>query len=261
MDDSHETRSPLKAKALRNPGQWCEERRKQIFEQKLETPLLLFVGMVALTVAEFTRLYLKAPPQPFLYLAMTFGFLAFALVRMRKYLPEMRNLALAAEGEKAVGQFLERLRAEGYEILHDVPANGFNVDHAIVGPAGIFTIETKTWRKPRSGNARISFDGETLLVNGKRPHRDPIVQARAQASWLANEVEAGTGRRFAVRPVVLFPGWWIDSAEGAHRDVWVLEPKALPKFLENEGSTMEPEAVRLVAYHLSRYIRTFAPGV
>jgi hypothetical protein len=259
MIPKEEDRSPLKSRPLRNPGQSCEERRAEIFEQKLEIPLLLVAGIVALTIAEFMRSYLNAPPQPFVYLAVTFAVVAFLLMRLRRYVPEMRNLTLAAEGERAVGQFLDRLRAEGYEIFHDIPADGFNVDHVLVGPAGVFSIETKTWRKPRRGDARISFDGQSLLIAGAQPERDPVAQARAQAAWLTRQVEAGTGHHHPVHPVVLFPGWYIESATGAHKEVWVLEPKALPAFLQQEPNRITPEEVRLVAYHISRYIRTFRP--
>ena len=43
---------------------------------------------------------------------------------------------------------LEDLRAQGYAVFHDIPGDGFNVDHALIGPAGIFAIETKTRAKP-----------------------------------------------------------------------------------------------------------------
>jgi hypothetical protein len=37
------------------------------------------------------------------------------------------------EGEKAVGQYLERLRARGYQVLHDIPGENFNIDHVLIG--------------------------------------------------------------------------------------------------------------------------------
>jgi hypothetical protein len=56
----------------------------------------------------------------------------------------MRTLRQGIEGEKAVGQFLERLREQRYQVFHDLVGDGFNVDHVLIGPAGVFTIETKT---------------------------------------------------------------------------------------------------------------------
>jgi hypothetical protein len=50
-----------------------------------------------------------------------------------------------------VGQYLETLRARGYRVLHDLIGDGFNVDHALIGPDSIFTVETKTYHKARQG--------------------------------------------------------------------------------------------------------------
>ncbi len=261
MSAAQETKSPIKAKPLRLPGQSCEERRQELFEKKLELPFLIAGASIALAAIELFRSYWNAPPNPRLYIGFAVIAIAFAALRFRKYRPEIRNLKLAAQGERAVGQFLDRLRSQGYDVFHDVPANGFNVDHVVVGPAGVFSIETKTWKKPNRGKAEVSFDGDLLLRNGMPGDRDPITQARAQASWLANEIEAGTGRRVRVRPVVLIPGWWIESGERAHKEVWVLEPKAFPKFLEGQPQRLDSGDVHLVGYHLSRYVRTFVPEI
>jgi len=59
------------------------------------------------------------------------------------------------------------------------------------------------------------------------------------------------------QPVVLFPGWYIESTrQGKNPGAWVLNPKALPKFIENEPDIISREDVMLAAYHISRYIRT-----
>jgi hypothetical protein len=52
--------------------------------------------------------------------------------------------AQGAEGEEVVGQILEALRAEGWFVIHDVSFGRGNIDHILVGPGGIFTIETKS---------------------------------------------------------------------------------------------------------------------
>jgi hypothetical protein len=181
--------------------------------------------------------------------------IAWAGYRVATTLPRIRALKLAVEGERAVGQYLDRLRSEGYEVFHDVQGGNFNVDHVVVGPPGAFTVETKTWSKPSKGDARIRLDGQVLTAAGREPDRDPLIQARAQASWLAELLKESTGRTIAVRPVILFPGWFVEPMEGSSRDVWVLNPKALPEFLRHEPERLGREDVKLVAFHLSRFIR------
>jgi hypothetical protein len=148
------------------------------------------------------------------------------------------------------------LRAQGYHVLHDVLGEGFNIDHVLIGPAGVITVETKTWSKPRRGDAKITFDGERLVVQGHAPDRDPVAQARAQASWLRRVLVESTGRDLPVRAVIVFPGWFVERTAGGPRDVWVLEPKALPAFLAKEPDQLRSEDVNLASFHLSRFVRT-----
>ncbi len=39
------------------------------------------------------------------------------------------------------------------------------------------------------------------------------------------------------------------------RDLWVLEPKALPKWLANEKAVLAPDEVAMASQRLSRYVR------
>lgn len=130
----------------------------------------------------------------------------------------------------------------------------FNVDHVIIGPAGAFTIETKTWNKPGKGSPKITFDGETLLAAGWDPDRNPVIQAKAQASWLQRLLAESTGKTLPVKPVILFPGWYIEDSRQSRKELWVLEPKALAKFLENAPSVVatrgcEVGVVSPLAFH------------
>ena len=116
-------------------------------------------------------------------------------------------------------------------------------------------VETKTHTKPAS-NARVVHDGERITVAGFTPDRSPVQQATAEAKWLADLLHQSTGKRLPVRGVVLYPGWWVERTNRArHSDVWVLEPKALPAWIENSVASIAPEDVALAAFHLSRYVR------
>ena len=183
----------------------------------------------------------------------------FAMWRMLRTRERIRRLRLARDGERAVGQFLESLREEGFRVFHDVLGEQFNIDHVLVGPKGVFTVETKTYSKPAKAKPVVQYDGVCVTVNGFKPERDPVTQAKAQARWLQDLIRESTGRSVEIRPAVVYPGWFVSSPKGVERpDVWVLNPKALPKFLENEPDRLTAEDARLVAFHLSRYIRARA---
>jgi hypothetical protein len=120
----------------------------------------------------------------------------------------------------------------------------------------LYAIETKTWSKSWP-KARITVEGDALRVAGRIPDCDPIAQVTRAARWLECELEKSTGKRFAIRGVVVFPGWFVDQ-RSPRGSVWVLEPKALPGFIEKEPATIAPADVALASYHLSRYVRSEA---
>jgi hypothetical protein len=138
-------------------------------------------------------------------------------------------------------------------VYHDVPGEGFNVDHVLIGPGGVYLIETKTFSK-RPGDARIEYDGERVLIDGAAPDRDPIKQVQALRDHVGVILVQAVGRRPKIRPVVLFPGWYIDK-QPRGVDVWFLTPLALPSLLDKEPVTLKPEEVSLFATALETYVR------
>ena len=63
-----------------------------------------------------------------------------------KATPVLSRWCRGAEGEERVGRILEALRSQGWYALHDVQTSRGNIDHVLVGPAGLSTIETKSHR-------------------------------------------------------------------------------------------------------------------
>ncbi len=255
---SRDKRSPIKDKPLRNPGQSVDEKLNDVLVDKFLLPLVAVIIAATFAAIEWFRYFFPQPPAPWIYSVMAALVLIWAGLRFYRAWPEIKQLRLARQGEMAVGQQLEHLRERGYQVFHDVLGAGFNLDHVLIGPAGIFTIETKTWSK--RPNSRIVFDGETITADGFAPDRNPVVQARAQANWLKQMLAESTGKSFPARPVILYPGWFVEQRDGpagrSTREMWVLEPKALSAFLDHEPQTLAPEDVKLVSFHLSRFIRT-----
>ncbi|TCK18718.1 nuclease-like protein [Thiogranum longum] len=249
-------RSPLKDKPLRYPGQSLLQQRNDLFDSKILAPLVAAMMFTTLAGIEWLRYFRPSKPSPLAYTVLAFLAIAYFGYQSWKTLPQLKKMNQGIDGEKAVGQYLERLREDGYQVFHDVIGDGFNLDHVVIGPAGVFTVETKTWSKPDRGSPKIVFDGESIKSGYMKPNRDPLIQARAQSAWLRQLLEESTGKHYNVRPVIVFPGWFIESTKGANNKLWVLEPKALPKFLSNVPDLMPVEDIKLASYHLSRFVRS-----
>jgi hypothetical protein len=248
------TRSPLKAPPLRNPGEYLGEEIRRLQTEEIGPYLMVGVMLVFMAALEWVEFLMKWPPRPGIFSVVAGLMCCWVFIKVSRIRRRVRILRQAEEGEKVVGQYLEALREKGYKVLHDIVAGNFNLDHVLIGPGGVYVIETKTISKPARGQAVVEYDGEKVSVNGHTPDRDPVVQARALSRWLEEMIKESTGKSIKVRPVVVYPGWYVsDQPRGA--EVWVLNPKALPGFLEHENTTMSTEDVHLVCYHLSRYVR------
>lgn len=248
-------RSPLKDRPLRNPGQSLDEEIQRLLDDQATPYILAVLAVWGVTIFEWFATWRQIPRQPVLLLISSVVVTIFATWRIVPLRRRLKDLRLGRDGERAVGQFLDGLREGGARIFHDVTAEGFNLDHVVISKRGIYVIETKTITKP-GPDAQVVYDGERVIVAGFSPDRDPITQALAEADWLRRLLRQSTGREFPIRPVVVYPRWWVkQSHKERPRKVWVLEPKALPKWIEQAEEALAPDEVAMAAYHLSRYIR------
>jgi Nuclease-related domain len=62
-----------------------------------------------------------------------------------------------AKGERRTARRLDRLTRDGYVVFHDLalPGAPANVDHLVIGPSGVFVIDSKQW----TGSVRQGADG------------------------------------------------------------------------------------------------------
>lgn len=82
-----------------------------------------------------------------------------------------------ARGEEQVGRILAPLRGLGYAVLHDLGMGRGNIDHVVVGPTGVFVVETKAWR------------GRVYLERGRRLMCSGFDQSAAVGQAIAEAVE------------------------------------------------------------------------
>jgi hypothetical protein len=146
--------------------------------------------------------------------------LAWCLRRSYKSLIEIRSARQGLEAEIAVAQFLSPLVADGAFVFHDLPADRFNIDHIVVGRSVVFSVETKSRKKPAAqgkDSARVVFEGDRLKFP-EHVESKPVEQARYQAQWLEQFLSKGVGEAVRVIPVLALPGWYVENT-GPRSDV------------------------------------------
>ncbi len=249
----------MKDTPLRLPGQSCDDKLHDLFLDNVVPWILAVVLVLVLAVFELMKWVFKSPPSPIIPGIIAVVVCGVAAWKIRKALPVMRNYKLGRDGERIVGEHLERLREQGYRVFHDIPGNGFNVDHVLVGPAGVFAVETKTFRKPAKGSQGIRYDGKTLTKDGELMSLRPIEQAHDSARDVFKIIERTTKKRFWVRPVVLFPGWCVHPLpQGMSKEIWLLNPKNISSFIEQENVRLTDSDIALIAESISAHIRAAA---
>jgi hypothetical protein len=250
-------KSPIKDKPLRNPGESLDGQIQDIVFDKAGPYIFTGVFVWTFALVEWVRWFFESPPAPVFYTIGALLVSAFAAFKVRQARKKLHSLKQGRDGEKTVGQYLERLRETGAQVLHDLPGDDFNLDHVVIAASGVYVIETKTYSKPNKGEAKILFKGNALSINGQQDTDKPLIQVRAASNWLRNIIEETTGRKVGIRPVVVFPGWYVEPTfEAKGSDVWVLNPKALPAFIKNSQEQLSNEEVRMISYHLSRFVRS-----
>jgi hypothetical protein len=70
---------------------------------------------------------------------------------------QARTWQRGAAGERRTARLLRRLLRDGYIVFHDLalPGSDANVDHLLLGPSGVFVIDSKQW----TGQVHQSADG------------------------------------------------------------------------------------------------------
>ncbi len=218
-------------------------------------PYLIAMLLWVLAFVEWWRVLHETPPAPWLYTVIALAGTAWAGWRFHRGKIRRHQLKLGRAGERAVAQYLEWFRTKDFFVFHDVPNGDANIDHVLIGTRGLYVIETKTLSKPVRGECKIVVSADGIRANGRLLDRNPIVQAKAQARWLYDFLGESRFKPF-VRPVVVFPGWFVERFDMKARGVWVLEPKALDAFIEQEPEVLTHDQMRAMASAPSSYIRS-----
>ena len=238
-------RSPIKGNILRQAGQGLREYREDLFDTAALRIVIPFVfGFMWLGLDIAHRHGYSTPLWFFgLFFLVCIVNAVFLFIRTKRM---GRALFQGEDGERYVAQVIERdLLPKGYRVFHDLPfkVNGrqFNIDHLLIGPNGVFCIETKTWSKPEKGETVAIFDGQHILINGKERQPNAIDQARALAKEAVKFIHQRTGWQIPVVPFIVVVGWYVRKSCAGFPDVQVVNEQALSSFIQNTPGVLPTE--------------------
>lgn len=253
-------RPPVAPKLLRGPGESLRWRLQKLDDALLRhvfaaafLPMTVFLGGLMLA------LQLDGAARDTTFAAAFLLFLGALFVTGRWMMQKItlrRDCHLGLLGEKIVAETLAPLIADGCRVFHDVPAGAFNLDHVVVGPTGIFAIETKTRRAGRALPGRrpdeIVFDGEQLIFPWGNDTFG-LDQVRHRAAWLTEWIRTAAGENISAIAILTFPGWHVTAT--AASDVHVLGTAEIPPFVRRTPFTLSHAQIETIARQLEQRCR------
>jgi hypothetical protein len=194
---------------------------------------------------------------PVLFFVISASWVGVWATKCFRTLRERANYKLGFDGERYVAEELSRLIALGFEIYHDVPFDKFNIDHVLVGPPGVFIVETKTRRKPvdESGTKEyhVLFDGKFLQWPWGAD-RHGIEQAANNARTLAKWLSGAVGEFVGATAILTLPGWMVDR-KAPYDGVYVVNPKEIHQVCSGPEQKLTRQVIGRICHQLDQKCR------
>ncbi|MEV5139449.1 nuclease-related domain-containing protein [Streptomyces syringium] len=153
-------------------------------------------------------------------------------------------------GERIAGAELDRLRARGWKVLHSIQlARGGDIDHLLVGPGGVFTVNTKNFQ-----GKSVWVGDDMVKVDHGPPHPYPA-KSRAEATYARGVLERYCPFPVEVEPVLVFVGVGELPKAATQLQVRVYRVKEVAA-LGSLSGRLTPEQVDIV-YAVARHRRAW----
>lgn len=157
-----------------------------------------FIGLAA--VGLVAAIVFNVGPTVMFLLGASFGIGLFGATVAFAFEPrEAANWRRGVEGEQSTGAQLEKLAAQGWQTVHDRALKKSNVDHVLVGPGGVFAIDSKNL------SSRIEVIDGVLHTDGFANQR-LARNARGIAAQINATIKAATPHNVWVEAVLVLWG-------------------------------------------------------
>lgn len=142
-----------------------------------------------------------------------------------------------ALGELEVARVLTQIGPE-WTAIHAIPigTKGSDIDHLVIGPGGVFTINTKHHQ-----GMRVWVGSKRLLVNGQRT--DHLRNSAFEASRTEKLLTTAAGTRVEVTPIVAIVGARSITVRERPANVVVLSSTRLARWLRDHPVTLGTEEI------------------
>lgn len=166
---------------------------------------------------------------------------------------EERAWRVGAKGEEKVGKELTKL-PEGWHVLHAVQVSdaGTDIDHVVIGPAGVLTLNTK-----RHPGGKVTVYERALYVNGVKA--DYLQKSRGEARRASRLLTDACGFPVAVRSAIVFVDLADIKEKGRPDDVLITTRRRLVSLMQGLPVSLNTDEVRTI-HQRACISRTWLPA-
>lgn len=162
-----------------------------------------------------------------------------------------RAYRVGADGEEEVAWRMRKL-GDGWHVLHSVPVGekDSDIDHVVIGPPGVFTLNTKNHSRKKVWVAEKAF-----MVSGQKTNY--LRNSRHEAARASKLLTTACGFDVQVDPIIVVIAAEL-TIKAQPADVHVVARKRIGKWLERRPATLSPVAVEAI-YEMARRDTTWRP--
>jgi hypothetical protein len=166
---------------------------------------------------------------------LTFAVLAAiadTIYRSRTVFSGPDGATLTAAQRRTVRQ-LAKLERKGYRAVHCVriPNSDDQVDHVVIGPAGVFAIDSVAWDK----RTPVRTSSHRQLWHGSANMKDRLEHSRWESEQVAGVLSGALDRPVSVRPALAVYGPKIPWQVATIRDVDTFSGPSLRTYLKDRA--------------------------
>jgi hypothetical protein len=218
-------------------------------------PLALFILLSTQAWAGYYLARVFDPTRVMVDATLALLSLMLLISRITRAIPRLKIMLEERAQSLKFPTALDRTAKVSGTVYHRVQGIGFEVDHVLVTPAGIFAISVEVIHQPPGHEASALFDGEFLHIEGAYALREPVARSKVVARCLADLIKEWAGFSYKVRPVLIVPGWTVHQPRPQSSESWACEPSEFLSYVAKQRGVLEPTEITRIRNALDEIVR------
>ena len=146
-----------------------------------------------------------------------------------------------AAGEREVGRLLERKLPKDWTVIHSIPVGqkGTDIDHVVIGPGGVLTVNTKNHQ-----DQRVKIAKDVVRVNRRKYSH--IRAARSEARKASQLLSKALGWDVPVTPMLAIICDGGVSFDGPPPEGIIISSRKIPKSIKKLPRSLAPLQVAAI---------------